>query len=89
MLEGPDWPLVFALRIAAMLLLSSAKLKLPPLRVSGDVAGFALELPQAWLDENPLWAEAMESETGYWKAVDSKFTLSALSEKRGALLARP
>ena len=38
MLEGPDWPLVFALRIAAMLLRSSAKLKLPPLRVSGDVA---------------------------------------------------
>ena len=35
MLEGPDWPLVFALRIAAMLLRSSAKLKLPPLRVSG------------------------------------------------------
>ncbi|MGQ0511819.1 MAG: Ppx/GppA phosphatase family protein [Betaproteobacteria bacterium] len=87
--DGPDWQLVFALRIAALLLRSRADLKLPPFRVAGDEAGFALDLPQAWLDENPLSAAALESETGYWKAVDSKFTLSALSEKRVALLARP
>ncbi len=87
--DGPDWQLVFALRIAALLLRSRADLKLPPFRVAGDEGGFALDLPQAWLDENPLSAAALESETGYWKAVDSKFTLSALSEKRVALLARP
>ena len=29
-------------------------------RLGGRSAGFALELPQAWLDGNPLWAAAMD-----------------------------
>ena len=36
--------------------------------------------------KGPLSAAALESETGYWKAVDSRFTLSALSDKRVAQL---
>ena len=50
---------------------------------------FALELPQAWLDENPLTAAALESEADYWKAVGMKLTVSGLSEKKVAVLRRP
>ena len=66
-----------------------ADLKLPLLRVAADAGGFALELPQAWLDENPLTAAALESEADYWKAVGMKLTLSGLSEKKVAVLSRP
>ncbi len=86
--EEGDWRMVFALRIAALLLRNRSDLKLPALRASGDKAGFSLALPQAWLEDNPLSAAALESETGYWKAVDTKFTLSALSDKRVALLGK-
>jgi exopolyphosphatase/guanosine-5'-triphosphate,3'-diphosphate pyrophosphatase len=85
-IEESDWKMVFALRIAALFLRSRGDLKLPMMRVTGDEGSFSLALPQAWLEENPLSAAALESEAGYWKAVDTKFTLSALSEKRVAQL---
>jgi exopolyphosphatase/guanosine-5'-triphosphate,3'-diphosphate pyrophosphatase len=87
-LEGADWTLVFALRIASLILRSRSDVKLPPLRVAGDASGFSLALPQSWLEENPLSAAALESEAGYWRAVDMKFTLSALSERKAAALSR-
>jgi len=34
----------------------------------GRCSGFAIDLPQSWLDENPLSAAALESEADYWKA---------------------
>ncbi len=45
-LEGSDWTLVFALRIAALALRSRTDAKLPLLRVAGDDAGYAIDLPQ-------------------------------------------
>ena len=88
-LEGGDWILVFALRLAALVLRSRTERKLPLLRVASDAGGFALELPQAWLDENPLSAEALESEAGYWKAVGMRLARSGLSERKVARLGRP
>jgi exopolyphosphatase/guanosine-5'-triphosphate,3'-diphosphate pyrophosphatase len=87
-LEGSDWMLVFALRIATLLARSRTDVRVPHLSVSMDDAGFALALPQAWLDENPLSADALESEAGYWKAVGMKLAVNALSEKKVAALAR-
>jgi len=57
-LEGADWKLVFALRTASLILRSRTDLKLPFLRVAADAGGFAIDLPQSWLDENPLSAAA-------------------------------
>jgi len=87
-LEGSDWMLVFALRIATLLARSRTDVRVPHLTVAMDDAGFSLALPQAWLDENPLSADALESEAGHWKAVGMKLSVNALSEKRVAALAR-
>jgi exopolyphosphatase/guanosine-5'-triphosphate,3'-diphosphate pyrophosphatase len=85
-LEGSDWTLVFALRIAALALRNRTDARFPLLRVAGDGAGYALDLPQAWLEENPLAAAALETETEYWKAVGMGFAVNSLSEKKVAQL---
>jgi exopolyphosphatase/guanosine-5'-triphosphate,3'-diphosphate pyrophosphatase len=85
-LEGGDWKLVFALRIAALILRNRTDAKLPFLRVAADAGGFAIDLPQSWLDENALSADALESETGHWKSVGMKFTVSGLSDKKVSVL---
>src|SRR6185295_7511569 len=56
------------------------------LRVAGDDVGYALDLPQAWLEENPLAAAALETETEHWKAIGMKFSVNSLSEKKVAQL---
>ena len=85
-LENDDWALVFALRIAALVLRNRTDARFPLLRVAGDEAGYALDLPQAWLEENPLAAAALDTETGHWKAVGMKFSVNSLTEKKVAQL---
>jgi exopolyphosphatase / guanosine-5'-triphosphate,3'-diphosphate pyrophosphatase len=85
-LEDGDWALVFALRIAALVLRNRTDARFPLLRVAGDEAGYALDLPQAWLEENPLAAAALDTETEHWKAVGMKFTVNSLSERKVAQL---
>ena len=85
-LEGGDWTLVFALRIAALVLRNRMDARFPLLRMAGDEAGYALDLPQAWLEENPLAAAALDTETGNWKSVGMKFSVNSLSEKKVAQL---
>ena len=85
-LEDGDWALVFALRIAALVLRNRTDARFPLLRVAGDDTGYALDLPQAWLEENPLAAAALETETERWKAVGMKFSVNSLSEKKVAQL---
>ena len=86
--DSSDWSLVFALRVASLILRRRVDLKLPLLRVAADAAGFSLELAQAWLDENPLTAAALESEADHWKAVGMKLVVSGLSDKKVAVLSR-
>jgi len=85
-LEGVDWKLVFALRIAALILRSRTDARLPFLRVAADAGGFAIDLPQSWLDENPLSAGALDSETDHWKSVGMKLAVSGLSDRRVSVL---
>jgi exopolyphosphatase/guanosine-5'-triphosphate,3'-diphosphate pyrophosphatase len=85
-LDGADWKLVFALRIAALILRSRTDSRLPFLRVAADAGGFAIDLPQSWLDENALSADALESETGHWKSVGMKLAVSGLSDKKVSVL---
>jgi exopolyphosphatase / guanosine-5'-triphosphate,3'-diphosphate pyrophosphatase len=87
-LEGADWPLVFALRLAALILRRRTDVKLPLLRVAGDAGGFEVELAQSWLDENPLSAAALEEEAGHWKAAGMKLSVSGLSDKKVSVLSR-
>ena len=85
-LEGADWKLVFALRTASLILRRRADDRLPFLRVAADAGGFAIDLPQSWLDENPLSADALESEVAQWKAVGMKLDIGALSDKKVSVL---
>ena len=85
-LEGVDWKLVFALRIAALILRRRTDSRLPFLRVAADAGGFAIDLPQSWLDENALSAAALDSETDHWKSVGMKLSVSGLSDKKVSVL---
>ncbi len=85
-LEGTDWKLVLALRTASLILRSRTDSKLPFLRVAADAGGFAIDLPQSWLDENALSAAALEAETYYWKAIGMKLAVSGLSDKKVSVL---
>lgn len=87
-LEGPDWPLVFALRLAALLMRSRTDAPLPSLRVASNAAGFSIEAPQSWLDENPLTGAAFEAESEVWRAVGMKLQVSPVSERRAAQIAK-
>ncbi len=87
-LEGTEWLLVFALRLATLLMRSRTDAALPPLRVAGDAGGFTIEVPQAWLDDNPLTGSAFEAESAVWKAVGMELRISAVSEKRAAQIAK-
>ena len=84
--EGEDWKLVFALRIASLILRSRTDARLPFLRVAADKAGFAIDLPQSWLDDNPLSADALDAEAGQWKKVGMKLEVSGLSDKKVSVL---
>ncbi|MCD6041987.1 MAG: Exopolyphosphatase, partial [Burkholderiales bacterium] len=84
--DGADWKLVFALRLASLILRSRSDARLPFLRVAADAGGFALDMPQSWLDENPLSADALEAEAKHWKAVDLKLEVNGLSEKKVSVL---
>jgi exopolyphosphatase / guanosine-5'-triphosphate,3'-diphosphate pyrophosphatase len=85
-LEDGDWALVFALRVAALVLRNRTDARFPMLRVTGDRTGYSIDLPQAWLEENPLAAAALDTETEHWKAVGMKFSVNSLSEKKVAQL---
>ena len=85
-LEAADWKLVFALRTAALILRSRTDSRLPFLRVAADAGGFAIDLPQSWLDENPMSAAALDTETDHWKAVGMKLAVSGLSDKKVSVL---
>ena len=78
-LEGSDWTLVFALRIAALVLRNRTDVRFPMLHVSGDKSGYSLDLPQAWLEENPLAAAALETESEHWESVDLRFSVDNLA----------
>src|SRR5204862_2016411 len=85
-LDGSDWKLVFALRTASLILRSRTDAKLPFLRVAVDEAGFAIDLPQSWLDESPLSAAALEAEADHWKAVGMKLQVSGLTDRKVSVL---
>ena len=85
-LEAADWKLVLALRIASLLLRSRSDSKPPFLRVAADSGGFAIDLPQSWLEENPLSADALEEEAKHWKAVDMRLEVNGLSDRKVSVL---
>ena len=85
-LDGTDWKLVFALRTASLILRSRSDANLPFLRVAVDPGGFAIDLPQSWLEESPLSAQALAAEADHWKAVGMRLQVSGLSDRKVSVL---
>jgi len=84
--DAADWKLVFALRLASLILRSRSDARLPFLRVAADAGGFAIDLPQSWLEDNPLSADALDAESRHWKAVGMKLEVNGLSDKKVSVL---
>ena len=85
-LDATDWKSIFALRTASLILRSRSDARLPFLRVAADEGGFAIDLPQSWLDESPLSATALEAEADHWRSVGMRLELSGLSDRRVSVL---
>jgi exopolyphosphatase/guanosine-5'-triphosphate,3'-diphosphate pyrophosphatase len=79
-MEGADWALVFALRLASTLLRRRTRVRLPSFRVLMGEDRFSLELPRAWLARNALTAAALESEAKQWDAVGRQFAVRRMSQ---------
>jgi exopolyphosphatase/guanosine-5'-triphosphate,3'-diphosphate pyrophosphatase len=79
-MEGADWVLVFALRLASTLLRRRTRVRLPSFRVLMGEDRFSLELPRAWLARNALTAAALESEAKQWDAVGRQFAVRRMSQ---------
>ncbi len=62
-----DWPMVAALRIAALFLRGHADCMLPDLTLKVRDTTFQLGLPADWLAENPLTETALRDETRQWR----------------------
>ena len=67
--QDPLWRQIFCIRLAALLHRSRDDLALPPLTVKQSSAGFVIELPTPWLQENPLTAGALAEESESWQRV--------------------
>jgi len=78
-LEGTDWNLVFALRLASTLLRRRRKVRLPSFRVLAGDARYSIELPKSWLERNALTAAALESEARNWEAVGRSLLVRRMS----------
>jgi exopolyphosphatase/guanosine-5'-triphosphate,3'-diphosphate pyrophosphatase len=80
--RSPDWPLVFCLRIAALVYRSRVELPVPRLAARATDGGFQLAVAGSWLDEHPLTAAALESEAEDWRTVGMRFDLRPLAADR-------
>jgi exopolyphosphatase / guanosine-5'-triphosphate,3'-diphosphate pyrophosphatase len=80
--DATDWKLVFALRLAALLLRSRTDARPPVVKVSADTAGFSVAFPQRWLEENPLSANALEAEAACWKAIGMKLAVRGVPDRK-------
>lgn len=72
------WTLIFCLRLAVSLHRTRDDRAMPAWRVSLTERGFLLELPEAWLAENPWTAAALGEETIVWRQIGREFVVRAL-----------
>lgn len=62
-----DWPLICALRLAALLHRSRTDYELPELTLKSRGDAFVLGVPSDWLAENPLTEMALRDELKQWR----------------------
>ena len=71
--------LIIALRLAVLFYRSRNDLELSTMQLAATETGFALQLPQSWLEKNPLSEAALLEEARRWK--DAGLHLQLLAEQ--------
>jgi exopolyphosphatase/guanosine-5'-triphosphate,3'-diphosphate pyrophosphatase len=77
--HSPDWAMIFALRLAALLYLSRGDISLPPLACKTTDAGYQVALPRSWLEEHPLTEAALQEEAGEWRTQGIRMEVRGLN----------
>jgi exopolyphosphatase/guanosine-5'-triphosphate,3'-diphosphate pyrophosphatase len=73
--DDPNWPMILCLRLAVLFHLSRADGKLPRMRLTCHQGLCVLQLPEAWLQANPLTQEALQNELKEWKGIPARVGL--------------
>ncbi|MBI2313459.1 MAG: exopolyphosphatase [Betaproteobacteria bacterium] len=78
--EAKDQAGALALRLAALMYRSRSATELPPMQVKRTSSGFRLQLPEPWVDANPLTATALKDEVKEWKGLGVELKVSHLQD---------
>lgn len=73
--RSADWPIIYALRLAALMYLSRQDVALPHIGCRPTESGLQLLIARSWLDEHPLTEAALDSEANEWRALGMKLDL--------------
>ena len=74
------WHAVLALRLAVLFCRARLPLQLPQglsLQYDNPTNSYTLKAPQAWLDNNPLTAAALQEEAEQWQKIEHQFNVVA------------
>jgi exopolyphosphatase/guanosine-5'-triphosphate,3'-diphosphate pyrophosphatase len=80
----PDWTLLIALRLAALLHRSRSEVRLPAIHASKKKSTFTIELDARWLIANPLTAAELRAEIKDWKGLGIELAVPQLAEAESA-----
>jgi exopolyphosphatase/guanosine-5'-triphosphate,3'-diphosphate pyrophosphatase len=73
--RSPDWPIIYALRLATLLYLSHQDVELPHIGCRPTESGLQLLISRQWLDEHPLTEAALDGEANEWRSLGMKLDL--------------
>lgn len=82
--EGPEWLLIFCLRLAAVLHRARDDGAVPAVEVRVTDRGFEVLVEREWLDGAPLTAAVLAEETAQWANVGIEFKVRSRRQKTEA-----
>lgn len=68
-----EWPLLFCLRLAALLCRRRTDVGLPGIRVAKTGSGYEVRLPNQWVANNPLTDYSLIQEAAEWEKVGIRY----------------
>lgn len=82
--NDPDWTLLVALRLAALLYRSRSDVKLPAIRAAKKKSTYTLDIDARWLIASPLTAAELRSEIKGWSKLGIELSVPQLAEDESA-----
>lgn len=68
-LQDDRTTLILTMRLAVLFHRNRMDIALPDIHLSREKSQFILQIPEAWLDENPLTETELEAETSFWNEI--------------------